>query len=98
MQVDRIESMVEQQIAIPSADETWSTPETVHGVHRYIFDTLAFFSGYPSSLIADDCQDIENVLEDLSLATASTFVVLLVEADSTVHQRRTYSPSARVLQ
>ena len=100
MQPDRVKSMVEQHIAIPSAtgDDIPSTHDTVNGVHRYIFDVLAFFSNCQSSLIADYCQDTENVLGDLSFATVFALVVLLVGPDSTVHQRRTYAPSAGVLQ
>ena len=100
MQPDRVKSTVEQHIAIPSAtgDETPSAHETISGVHRYIFDVLAFFSNCQSSLIADYCQDTENVIGGLSFATAFALAVLLVEPDSTLHQRRTLSSIAGVLQ
>ena len=37
------------------------TNETINNIHTFLFDILAFFSNCSSNLIAEYCQEIQNV-------------------------------------
>ena len=41
-----------------------SADQTMNNIHTFLFDTLAFFSNCQSSLIADYCQEKDNVRID----------------------------------
>jgi hypothetical protein len=40
------------------------TNETINNIHTFLFDILAFFSNCQSSLIAEYCQEKENVCRE----------------------------------
>jgi hypothetical protein len=83
------ESVIQPETEINHVAEDKSTKEdltneTINNIHTFLFDILAFFSNYQSSLIAEYCQEPQNVCRKYFFRNIFVILFISVELYSTI--------------